>query len=1485
MDPTATRTSPSRAGRLLGAAVSIVLALGSASLAHASSDPPTDAEPPAGTVAEIPTEPAEATDPPAATEPATGSGVPGSIPGPSAPEASLPGDPPASDPGEPADTADLPAEPAESAAESPDDDVIGPMAVGPRSELVKTAAVPGGGAVQPGTQFAYQIYVACTTINVGCVDFVFTDVIPDGLEIVQLPVSNARRTVTYDAATRTLTMAYREQLDNPAGETGLDSGGNEAFDIVVALPSDTPLATGDVIDNEATVSVDGVIDVTDDATVEVEIPVAITPVASKQWPGGGVVAGSDASTTATIGAANASSTSSEVTSLAVTDTSAATWEHFDLTTVTLAGLPEGATQAQLFVCTQAGSACSDGGWIAAGTATAPGPLGLGGTDAGTVTGVRVEFTAGGEPLPRAPQAGGTVQLGLQLRDTLRSSGEPIAPDSPITVDNCAVATAGDGGAPVDSSPSCAGKQILSSTVTVTAGKSWTADTFAVAGAESAVTAEITATNASAFPVHQLVISEPGPGSDFDLFDVDDIALEFPGGATEARVQVTYADGTTSDDTHSTAQTIDLDASASQVTGVIVTYSGGTAEEPAIAAGASAGLALHGHLTAAVDEPITLDNCADVAANGPAGTTPATDSACDDLPVVAPRISGTGVKGASQSTIPVGQPVTFTMRLTNDGNLPLIDPVLTDPAAPAASPNPFDSLVLVSATSTSSPTGITRVIEVTTDGGLTWSAYATPVAAAVNGVRVRVDGDVQPSDSVQLTITVERRPGVDAADIENCFGATVDGGSELTLGDRACASVTAAEPDGAATLDKDIAAASLPQWTPGLDRQETGVTLRVANTGNLSAGYLRIVEDDADFFDAVDFVGLGSITAPAGANRVQVDAFVGGAWVDGSATPVGSAAIPGGVTAGEVRGLRFTFTSTDTANDGFVLSPCPAVTAGCAGVVSIVVSPRPALVSDPDSAPGALLSNTIRGEFETNVDAGEAQPIGPDTDTLELVQGDPQLDVEKGPSGTVLGPGSFATQTMTVTNNGTTPLTDVSIVDALPPGLAFDETFEGDGGPYTVEVGDLPAGYDPAPAPAYEVLRNGERVDSVRWTFEGWALPPNATIAITFQIGLEPGVMTGQTITNTMGATGGSTGDPARTLACTPPDAAAEGDERFGDGVYCTDTADTDVIAGAGFQARKWVAGDPALGWWHPALGFVATGDGNCPSADIGGRLYTATPCVALVERGGQFDYVLRVVNAGTESATRLALIDNFPQQGDSGLTRGEARLTEWNNRPTLAGPATYSGPGTATIGYSSAAQGTWCTADLDLTGPGCAAGWDDGAGASTTALRLLADFTDDPLDPGAGIEMHFVMDVPTEITQDSEVVIAWNSFAHAEATETAQGGERILPAIEPIKVGVSPMLVPVPPTTTTSIVEPTSTTDPAATAAPTSPPTTAVSGASTSLPAPSAPPTTATAAAGGELPETGSDATRMIWLAAALFAAGAFGLVVVRRRARPVNGC
>ena len=92
------------------------------------------------------------------------------------------------------------------------------------------------------------------------------------------------------------------------------------------------------------------------------------------------------------------------------------------------------------------------------------------------------------------------------------------------------------------------------------------------------------------------------------------------------------------------------------------------------------------------------------------------------------------------------------------------------------------------------------------------------------------------------------------------------------------------------------------------------------------------------------------------------------------------------------------------------------------------------------------------------------------------------------------------------------------------------------------------------------------------------MPPNSTVTIVYRYTLEPGVTAGQVITNTMGAS-----SPVANLACTPPDAVVT-DGAFGAGTYCTDPANVTVTAGANFVSRKWVAGNPDLGWYNVLTG-------------------------------------------------------------------------------------------------------------------------------------------------------------------------------------------------------------------------------------------------------------------------------------------------------------
>ncbi|ROP65671.1 hypothetical protein EDF55_0110 [Curtobacterium sp. ZW137] len=127
------------------------------------------------------------------------------------------------------------------------------------------------------------------------------------------------------------------------------------------------------------------------------------------------------------------------------------------------------------------------------------------------------------------------------------------------------------------------------------------------------------------------------------------------------------------------------------------------------------------------------------------------------------------------------------------------------------------------------------------------------------------------------------------------------------------------------------------WTPTSERYSPGVTstvdLSATNTSNTPASSI-VVQDPADAADGatalaatnpfryVDVAGPGTVTLPAGATAVQVDAYVLDPatgtyhWVTGTPGPAGSAAFPAGVDPGDVAGVRYTF----TGDGGAVLTP-------------------------------------------------------------------------------------------------------------------------------------------------------------------------------------------------------------------------------------------------------------------------------------------------------------------------------------------------------------------------------------------------------------------------------------------------------------------------------------------------------------------------------------------------------------------------------------
>lgn len=1268
----------------------------------------------------------------------------------------------------------------------------------------------GGKPLQPGDAFTYTLNWQCSGLTVDCVNFTVTDTLPEGLDVTSLPKSTSERDVTYDESTRKLTIVYKQPLDNPQGEKGLLAGQSASVEIGMRVPADTRLKDGTVITNTAKVDADNAPAKDASTDVSVTIPRVVKPVATKSWADGSAVAGSGEESTLTLGVRNNSSSSADVTELSVSDDTADTFEYFDFTGAKVTRFPDGADQAHIVVTT------ADGQKHTGRTITEPGELPLSaGVDPGDVVGFEVVFTnSDGDALPY-DATGGTVEVGLKLRDTRRSDDSKIRPTDKITVGNCATPSAVEKTeGTVAGAQACANYDILPDTLVLNGTKkffpdtngNWSQDTgeHAVLGENSPVSAMIDVTNKSPFPVKTITITEPDPNAsnEFDKLDVQKIRLRFPDGATSAKVTVSYADGTSTTRTYDANQTIDVAKDGTTVTKVEVVYTGEDENgKPTIKEGADAGLDLHGTLTDAVTEDDLpgggspgVRDCAGF--TGDAGRTDgsgsASGTACQDLQIESPNTSGTGTKTVDQTSVPPGQPIPMHLTVTNNGNKPLVNPIVTDPPADGngnpSTVSPWDVLQIdsVSVSPSDAPVTIELWDPAANGGSGAWVPYDASDTALLHratGVRGKYDGNMAPQSSFTLNLVTERREGVEnGVSFNNCY--SISAGGDFKPGDDVCSpGLTTGPAEDSASLNKSISPGELPEYVPGLPRQHADATLTVRNTGNMSAKFLKMTDQDDDFFDAVDLVGIKSNQMPAGADRVQIDAYVNGAWVDG--TPSASAALPSGVNAADVTGIRATYTSTRDVNDGFTITPCSDN--ACSGILVLDVSPRQSLRSNGEPVPSHL-EDTVSGQFITKVeDADKPKDIDPVNATLDLVKGRPKLAVDKTPD-TVLSPGEDAPFYLKVTNTGTANIPNLLVKDSLPPGIEFVDTFQGDGGrPYKIINTQVPDGTPPVPTPVFDQTTDGGRVSGLSWNFGKdangvpWVFAPGATLTIEIHVRLEAGIRAGDVVTNTMGATSSD-----KDMTC---DGTSQVDGDFGAGTYCTDDATLTAKAGAAFNARKWVSGNDDLGWYNTRTGkVVKVGDDSCLSAsDASGRRYTTAPCIALVNPGDRYHYMLRIQNAGTESGTNMRIVDRFPVEGDKGVLLDQDRGTAWDKRPTLASRPTLDGPGTMDVAYENSEP--LCTDDLNMGGAGssaaqCPAGtWDDPFSDQAAGVRMNLAF-DPSLQPGGTVNITYAMNTPLDVARNGDPTIAWNSYAHNETTDR-NGQPRVLQPNEPVQVGVA----------------------------------------------------------------------------------------------------
>ncbi|MEI6623929.1 MAG: isopeptide-forming domain-containing fimbrial protein, partial [Actinomycetes bacterium] len=293
--------------------------------------------------------------------------------------------------------------------------------------------------VSPGQQFGYELTIGCSSITEGCVNATITDTLPAEFDVTSLPSSSSEREVTYDPNTRLLTIKFIIPWTLPTPNSGLPAGSTRKLSVGMRLPVETSVTDGQIIPNTAIADADNAASKEAAASITAVIPVVVRPVATKAWSPSTALAQSADPSTITLGVRNASSTSADVRKLRVIDDETATFNAFDVTALgPVTAYPPGTDRVVVGICTKPiGSPCTGGDWIEA-EQSGPGPFPTpGATPLTSVTGVRFTFKNSADAKIPYSADGGSVGLGVQLRDTYRNSGQPIEPQSRLTVTDLA----------------------------------------------------------------------------------------------------------------------------------------------------------------------------------------------------------------------------------------------------------------------------------------------------------------------------------------------------------------------------------------------------------------------------------------------------------------------------------------------------------------------------------------------------------------------------------------------------------------------------------------------------------------------------------------------------------------------------------------------------------------------------------------------------------------------------------------------------------------------------------------------------------------------------------------------------------------------------------------------------------------------------------------------------------------------------------------
>ncbi|MFF1571639.1 DUF5979 domain-containing protein [Leifsonia sp. NPDC058292] len=739
----------------------------------------------------------------------------------------------------------------------------------------------------------------------------------------------------------------------------------------------------------------------------------------------------------------------------------------------------------------------------------------------------------------------------------------------------------------------------------------------------------------------------------------------------------------------------------------------------------------------------------------------------------------------------------------------------DPAA-----NPFDKVTLTkiaidltAAAGVQTSQSVVSLLHRASDGTLSTDtatiAQATALTPAqladVVGVSVLLRGTnaqgtdgsgatIAPGQKATVTLTAQLRATSRAdgvAPTAGMFNNTVFGALHddvypaVVAADSQSAGVTLANGNLQVSTAKTFNPASTLQANPVNPVQ---VNLRARSTGTLSPKALVIEDSAPTFWNAFTLSGFSILAVPTGADRVTVDAQTGqgasAAWHTGSATSTANAALPSGVAAADVTGVRFTFTRADGASfaasnnvDNVRLNVAlrSALRDGSGPVTSTAVT-----TPMPGETAAGTISNTVLADASYNeVHATRTQAVAGFT----VSPGTAAIAVEKTSPGQAAA-GKEVNWTLRFKNTGTGFLPNPVVTDTLPAdgSLLFVPTnvpiySTSTSGTLPTDAATVTRAFDAA-------------TGAIRFTWPaGSQLSPGETYSITLALQIKPGLAPASTTTNTFGV---STDRALTAGACTPLNPGNGRGASFAGNTCSTSNVVTTLSQGS-FTASKGVASDTGIAQNVNSAAVPCTADSDG---------YYRYPCAAVSAIGATDHWKLEMVNGGNVAAKNLTAVDVFPYPGDVGVVDPSARGSVYT--PRFNGDVAFQATGGTTgtrMDWFVTTDAQPCAKEITPGAGACPAGaWLPSSAVGTTVeaadvtgVKLVFDFSAAPgavLPAGAGVKVTYsTTNVPTASAGDHRAPVtapvtgvrAWNSFGFypSYVTGTQPAGPQ-----EPIKAGV-----------------------------------------------------------------------------------------------------